>query len=93
MRSQVPSTTELLIDAQLERLERQHGQTFVRHALGDLAAARHGLAEDELLAMLPEDALARQDLHKTNPDVNSFLGSQASRWSVSETTAAVVIAS
>ena len=58
------------LQARLDQLEKpaEHGQALVRHALGDLAAARDGLAEDELLEVLAHDQLVRASLQDLNPE-------------------------
>lgn len=63
------TTTAGLLAARLDQLERpaEHGQALVRHALGDLAAARDGLVEDELLEVLARDQQVRASLHDLNP--------------------------
>jgi len=65
----LPSTLRELLASLLTRLERPelHGRLLVRHALGDLAAARNGLAEDELLDVLARDDAVRRDLQDLNP--------------------------
>ena len=50
----------------LERPE-NHGQVFVAHALGYLAAARHGLSEDELLDVLSADAEVMDEFRRRSP--------------------------
>ncbi len=45
------------IDSLLERLAKRHGRALVSRCLGYLAAARQGLAEDELFELLSRDAL------------------------------------
>jgi hypothetical protein len=66
----LPGTTVTLLDAFFDWLERpaQFGETLVRHALGDLAAARNGLAEDELLEVLAQDGAVRASLQALNPN-------------------------
>ena len=44
-----------------------HGQRLVAHALGYLAASRHGLAEDELVAVLSADDHMMKDFHDRSP--------------------------
>jgi len=67
--SPLPDTTTGLLDAILARLERADwcGPALVGHALGDLAAAKNGLAEHELLDLLARDAEVRDDLHRLSP--------------------------
>jgi hypothetical protein len=52
------------------RLERDsnHGKILVSHALGYLAAARHGLSEDELLDVLSADAGVLADFRRRSPN-------------------------
>jgi WD40 repeat protein len=63
-RSSAPSSVSSLapdvagqIDGLLERLAKRHGRALVSRCLGYLAAARQGLAEDELFELLVRDAL------------------------------------
>jgi WD40 repeat protein len=65
----LPDTTAGLLNAIFARLEQdgRHGPLLVSHALGDLSAAKYGLAEDELLDVLARDAAVRADLHRLSP--------------------------
>jgi len=56
-------TVEGVIRDMLSRLEdpRNHGRVLVSKALGYLAAARHGLTEDELIEVLSEDEEVKDD--------------------------------
>ncbi len=65
----LPETTRELIDAILARLEAPAwlGRVLVGNALGNLAVSRFGLAEDELLDLLAEDAAVRQELISQSP--------------------------
>jgi WD40 repeat protein len=58
-----------LVTARFRRLERRdaHGLGLTSHSLGLLRAAKNGLAEDELLAVLSRDAPVRRDLHRQSP--------------------------
>jgi len=47
--------------------ESNHGATMVSHTLGYLAAARHGLTEDELLDLLSADHEVLQDFLRRSP--------------------------
>ena len=68
-RTTLPETTPDFLHAILDRLERPTGlgSVLVSHALGDLAAARFGLAEDEMLDLLARDADVRQQVHNLSP--------------------------
>ena len=61
--------TELISGDLLGRLAapENHGQKLVAHALGCLAASRHGMAEDELLAVLSADKDVTTDFHDRSP--------------------------
>ena len=61
--------TEGLIRDLLARLELEanHGKMLVRRALGYLAAARHGLTEDEMLDVLSADEDAMADFVRRSP--------------------------
>lgn len=48
-------------------LESNHGRELVSHALGYLAAARHGLSEDELLDVLWQDGEVKAAFLKRSP--------------------------
>ena len=58
-----------LVGNLLGRLEevRHHGPVLVARALGNLAAARFGLTEDELLDVLSADADVRDDFRRRSP--------------------------
>jgi NACHT domain- and WD repeat-containing protein len=49
------------MDRILERLAARHGRPLVARCFGYLAAARHGLAEDELFDLLSRDGLLQPD--------------------------------
>lgn len=53
----LPSTLPALLTQVLDRLagEEEHGEVLVQRALGYLACARYGLAEDEMIAVLGAD--------------------------------------
>jgi tetratricopeptide (TPR) repeat protein len=67
--SDLPQTVSELLAARLTQLEapEQYGTALVAHALGDLAAARFGLAEDELLDLLARDQMVRDAQHVLAP--------------------------
>ena len=44
-----------------------HGRMLVSHALGLLAASRHGLSEDELIDVLSADQAVKADFHPRSP--------------------------
>ncbi len=46
---------------------KNHGGVLVSHALGYLAASRHGLSEDELLDVLSADEAVKRDFHDRFP--------------------------
>src|SRR5262249_39438049 len=84
-RSSLPTTTTALLEGWLDWLEApaQHGRALVRHALGDLAAARNGLAGDELLDLLARDDQVRVALHTlspNSPEVNPTLPLPVALW-------------
>ena len=55
--STLPDNVESILGEMLDHLEqpRSHGRIIVERALGAIAAARHGLTEDELLDVLSAD--------------------------------------
>ena len=57
VKSPPPPTVPALIQAYFEEVEKpdRHGRELVAIALGDVAAAKHGLAEDEVLDLLPRN--------------------------------------
>ena len=65
------SIAELITDNLFARLAlpANHGRLLVSHALGYLAASRHGLSEDELLALLSADDEVRRGLPGPLPEV------------------------
>jgi WD40 repeat protein len=65
----LPPTISSLMQRYFERLEAlgQHGRELVAYALGYLTAAKHGLAEDELLDLLARSETVRNALHELNP--------------------------
>ena len=65
----LPVTIPELLQTMLEQLEapERNGRMLVARTLGDLAAARYGLAEDELLDLLSRDQAVREDLHHLAP--------------------------
>jgi hypothetical protein len=66
----LPETVSTLIEAILAWLEapERHGRMLVARTLGDLAADRFGLAEDELLDLLARDAAVRDALRVLSPN-------------------------
>jgi tetratricopeptide (TPR) repeat protein len=66
----LPEDTPELLQTILKRLEapERNGYLLVARALGDLAAARFGLAEDELLDLLSRDEAVRAEQHELSPD-------------------------
>ena len=63
------SIADLITDNLFARLAlpANHGRLLVSHALGYLAASRHGLSEDELLALLSADDEVRRDFLARSP--------------------------
>ena len=59
-----------LLTARFRRLERgkEHGPVLTGHTLGLLRAAKNGLAEDELLALLGQDVAVARSLKRLSPD-------------------------
>jgi len=81
----LPATTPDLLQTILERLEapERNGRALVARSLGDLAAARFGLAEDELLDLLSRDAAVReaqQALSPTSPPIDPDLPLPVALW-------------
>jgi WD40 repeat protein len=64
-----PRSTEGLLRQVLERLstEAEHGTVMVERALGYLACARHGLAEDEVMDLLSADTEVMKDFRRRSP--------------------------
>jgi tetratricopeptide (TPR) repeat protein len=76
-----PELLEILL-AQLEAPERS-GRALVSRSLSDLAAARYGLAEDELLDVLARDEAVRDEqtmLSPYSPTINPQLPLPAALW-------------
>ena len=65
----LPSGLPDLLATVLQRLSRggEHGEVIVKRALGYLAAARHGLAEDEVIAVLGADPVVMADVIARSP--------------------------
>jgi WD40 repeat protein len=61
--------------AWLEQPER-HGRALVADALGDIAAAHNGLAEDELLDVLPQSRQLRDSQQRLTPDAPRLRAAQ-----------------
>jgi hypothetical protein len=60
--------TEIIHGGLLARLaEEDHGELLVSRSLGYLAAANHGLAEDELVGVLSSDRLVMRAVHTRSP--------------------------
>jgi tetratricopeptide (TPR) repeat protein len=81
----LPASTPELLAILLERLEapERNGRALVARALGDLAAARFGLAEDELLDLLACDAAVREaqrGLSPYSPPIDPALPLPAALW-------------
>jgi tetratricopeptide (TPR) repeat protein len=68
-RTPLPETIPLLLEAILMRMEVPAwlGRVLVGHTLGNLAAARFGLSEDELLDLLSRDEAVRAEIHNLSP--------------------------
>ncbi|HEX8729146.1 MAG TPA: AAA family ATPase [Ktedonobacterales bacterium] len=76
-----------ILDARFARLERpdEHGPTLTCHTLGLLRAAKNGLAEDELLALLARDAEVREEqraLSPRSPDIDPELPLPTALWAL-----------
>jgi WD40 repeat protein len=56
-----------------------HGSVLVAHALGDLEAAKNGLAEDEVLDVLGQDDQVLADVHRLSPDSPLLDSKQSAR--------------
>ncbi len=67
--TRIADSVPALVEQVFARLadEREHGPVLVERALGYLAAARHGLGEDELLDVLSADPAVRADLRRRFP--------------------------
>jgi tetratricopeptide (TPR) repeat protein len=83
--SALPVSTPELLDALLAQLEapERNGEALVARALGDLAVARFGLAEDELLDLLGRDEavrVAQHELSPYSPPIDPNLPLPASLW-------------
>jgi tetratricopeptide (TPR) repeat protein len=81
----LPVSTPELLTILLERLEgpEHAGRALVARALGDLAVARIGLGEDELLDLLARDAAVRDEykvLSPYSPPIDSGLPLPAVLW-------------
>jgi hypothetical protein len=81
----LPDSIPALLDRILTRLEEKgrHGPVLVAHALGDLAAARNGLVEEELLALLAKDETVRHGIHELSehsPPIRDDLPLPAALW-------------
>jgi WD40 repeat protein len=65
----LPADTSGMIRRLFRRLslEANHGQVFVSRGLGYIAAARHGLSEDELLDVLSRDPNVLADFRRRSP--------------------------
>lgn len=63
------ATTTGLMGQVLRRLSREdeHGTVLVSRTLGYLACARHGLAEDEIIALLSKDEEVMKDFWRRSP--------------------------
>lgn len=57
----------------LELTEKQLGRAFTRHALSVLAAAKHGLADHEILHLLSKDSDLLNEIKEENKDVVSVV--------------------
>jgi len=62
-------TVEGLLSKMLQRLEqpRYHGRFMVEHALGNIAVAKNGLTEEELLDVLSAETSVMEWLHSQSP--------------------------
>ena len=66
---EIPSDVPAILDAIFVRPESpsQHGQSIVSHALGLIAAGRHGVTEDELIDVLGKDSEVIRQLTESYP--------------------------
>jgi tetratricopeptide (TPR) repeat protein len=83
--SPLPASIPALLNTLLTRLEapERYGPLLVARSLGNLAAARYGLAEDELLAVLARDDAVRADLKRLSeqsPDIDPDLPLPVALW-------------
>jgi tetratricopeptide (TPR) repeat protein len=81
----LPVSTPALLQILLERLEapERNGRALVARSMGDLAAARFGLAEDELLDLLGRDEAVRatqRELSPNSPPIDPGLPLPAALW-------------
>ncbi len=81
----LPESTPELLQVILGRLEapERNGRALVARSLGDLAAARFGLAEDELLDLLSRDPAvqeAQRDLMRNSPPIDPSLPLPVTLW-------------
>jgi tetratricopeptide (TPR) repeat protein len=81
----LPASTAELLRAILERLEARKwsGRALVARSLGDLAAARFGVAEDELLDLLARDDAVREAqrvLSPNSPPIDEHLPLPVALW-------------
>jgi tetratricopeptide (TPR) repeat protein len=84
-KSPLPVSTPELLEILLERLEspERNGRELVARSMGDLAAARFGLAEDELLDLLGRDEAVRaaqRELSPYSPPIDPDLPLPAALW-------------
>ncbi|XP_070532605.1 NACHT domain- and WD repeat-containing protein 1-like isoform X2 [Ptychodera flava] len=63
----VPTAISKIINMLFSRMETQHGEPFVRRALGYITAARSGVTESELLDLLSLDDLVLGDVSNHFP--------------------------
>jgi tetratricopeptide (TPR) repeat protein len=80
-----PASVSGVLDAILARLEApgRHGRMLVARALGNLASAVYGLAEDETLDVLARDAevrAAQQALSPSSPPIDARLPLPVALW-------------
>jgi tetratricopeptide (TPR) repeat protein len=81
----LPTSTPELLEILLEQLEApaRNGRALVARSLGDLATARFGLAEDELLDLLGRDETVRaaqRELSPNSPPIDPDLPLPAALW-------------
>lgn len=81
----LPKTIPELLKTILQLLEapERNGQVLVARSLGDLAAARYGLAEDELLDLLALDGTVREaqrELSPNSPPIDGRLPLPMALW-------------
>ncbi len=78
----LPNTISDLTLSVVDRLSQpqNHGKELVAHTIGYLAAARHGLAEDEILDILSQDTEVMKKLREHSKDSPKFQKIPVAIW-------------